>query len=52
MNNLIYRVCKRTIARGGAPADMRLRLDVFWAGAALTTEEYEELCGLLGGDAA
>lgn len=47
MNQLIYNVCKRTISRGGYPADMQIRLDVFWAGGKLTTEQYDELCGML-----
>ena len=37
MSDLIYRVCKRTINRGGYPADMATRLDVFYASGALTT---------------
>ena len=45
--HLIYRVCKRTIRRGGYPADMQTRLDVFYAGGKLSTEEYDELCGML-----
>ena len=47
MSDLIYRVCKRTIRRGGYPADMQTRLDVFYAGGKLSTAEYDELCGLL-----
>ena len=47
MNDLIYRVCKRTINRGGYPADMATRLDVFYASGALTTEQYDELAGLI-----
>ena len=47
MSDLIYRVCKRTILRGGYPADMQMRLDVFYAGGKLSTEEYDELCGML-----
>ena len=47
MSDLIYRVCKRTILRGGYPADMQMRLDVFYAGGKLSTGEYDELCGML-----
>ena len=47
MSDLIYRVCKRTILRGGYPADMQIRLDVFYAGCKLSTKEYDELCGML-----
>lgn len=47
MSDLIYRVCKRTIQRGGYPTDMQDRLDVFYASDKLTTEQYDELSGLL-----
>ena len=47
MSDLIYRVCKRTIQRGNYPADMATRLDVFYAGGKLTTEQYDELAELL-----
>ena len=47
MSDLIYRVCKRTIDRGGYPADMATRLDVFHAGGKLTTAQYDELTTLL-----
>ena len=47
MTDLIYRVCKRTIERGGYPADMATRLDVFYAGGKLTTAQYDELTDML-----
>ena len=47
MSDLIYRVCKRTINRGGYPADMATRLDVFYASGALTTAQYDELTALV-----
>lgn len=47
MSDLIYRVCKRTIERGGYPSDMAIRIDVFYAAGKLTTEQYNELIGLL-----
>ena len=49
MSDLIYRVCKRTIRRGGYPADMQTRLDVFYAGGKLSTEEYDELWETIAG---
>lgn len=48
MGSLLYRVCKRTIQRGNYPADMTTRIDVFYAGGKISTEEYEELIGLIG----
>ena len=47
MGSLLYRVCKRTIQRGNYPADMATRIDVFYAGGNISTEEYEELIGLI-----
>ncbi len=47
MSDLIYRVCKRTITRGGYPADMQDRLDVFYAAGKLTTAQYDELTALV-----
>lgn len=47
MGSLLYRVCKRTIQRGNYPADMATRIDVFYAGGKISTEEYEELIGLI-----
>lgn len=47
MTDLIYRICKRTIERGGYPTDMQTRLDVFYAAGKLTTEQYDELSGLI-----
>ncbi len=47
MSDLIYRVCKRTIQRGNYPNDMQMRLDVFYAASKLTTEQYDELCGMI-----
>lgn len=50
MSDLIYRVCKRTIERGGYPADMATRLDVFYAAGKLTAAQYDELSGLLAAE--
>lgn len=47
MGSLLYRVCKRTIQRGNYPADMATRIDVFYAGGKISTQEYEELIGLI-----
>lgn len=47
MSDLIYRVCKRTIERGGYPEDMATRLDVFYAAGKLTTAQYDELTALV-----
>ncbi len=47
MNDLIYRVCKRTIHWGGYPEDMATRLDVFYAAGKLTTAQYDELTALV-----
>ena len=47
MSDLIYRVCKRTIQRGGYPTDMADRLDVFYAAGKLTTEQYDELSAMM-----
>lgn len=47
MNDLIYRVCKRTIQRGNYPEDMQTRFDVFYAAGKITSEQYDELCGLI-----
>ena len=44
---LMYGVCKRTIQRGGYPADMALRLGVLLGGGMLTTERYGELTAML-----
>lgn len=45
--SLMYRVCARTIGRGGFPEDMALRIHVFYAGGLITTEEYDSLMKLL-----
>lgn len=45
--NLIYNVCKRTIQRGDAPADMADRLKLFYEKDKLTMSQYSELMKLL-----
>lgn len=45
--NLLYKVCKRTIERGGFPEDMALRVNVFYGTGLITTEEYDGLMALL-----
>ena len=39
--SLMYKVCERTIRRGGYPDDMALRVNVFYGGGLISTEEYE-----------
>lgn len=41
---MTYKLCKRLAALGRLTAEM---LDVYFAAGRLTTEEYEELMGLL-----
>ena len=45
--NMMYKVCKRTIERGNYPEDMKLRINVFYGGGLITTEEYNLLISLL-----
>lgn len=45
--SLIYKVCSRTITRGGFPEDMVMRINVFYAGGMISTEEYNRLAELL-----
>lgn len=45
--SLMYKVCERTIRRGGYPEDMSLRVNVFYGGGLITTEEYHQLMELL-----
>ena len=46
-HNIMYKVCKRTIERGNYPEDMALRINVFYGGALLSTDEYNELINML-----
>lgn len=50
MNSILYRVCQRTISRGGYPQDMSLRISVFYGAGLITTEEYDSLLTLLSGE--
>ena len=43
----MYRVCKRTIERGGYPEDMALRVNVFYGAGLISTDEYDGLMGML-----
>lgn len=45
--SIMYKVCKRTIERGNYPEDMMLRINVFYAGGLITSDEYNELINLL-----
>lgn len=45
--SIMYKVCKRTIERGNYPADMEMRINVFYGGGLITTEEYSELMDML-----
>lgn len=47
MMSIMYKVCKRTIERGGYPEDMALRVNVFYGSGLITTEEYDELMALM-----
>ena len=42
-----YKVCKRTIERGNYPEDMKLRINVFYGGGLITSDEYNLLISLL-----
>ena len=43
----MFKVCKRTIERGNYPEDMAMRINVFYGGGLITTDEYNELMGML-----
>ena len=45
--SIMFKVCKRTIGRGNYPEDMAMRINVFYGGGLITTEEYNELMGML-----
>lgn len=52
--SLMYKVCMRTISRGGYPEDMALRINVFFGATdpktgepLLTSDEYNELMRML-----
>ena len=45
--SVLFKVCKRTIERGNYPEDMAMRINVFYGGGLITTDEYNELMGML-----
>ena len=45
--SIMYKVCKRTIERGNYPEDMEMRINVFYGGGLISTEEYDELMDIL-----
>lgn len=45
--SIMYKVCKRTIEIGNYPEDMEMRINVFYGGGLISTEEYDELMGML-----
>lgn len=45
--SLMYHVCYRTILRGDYPEDMAMRVNVFYGGGLISTEEYNQLMELL-----
>ena len=45
--SIMYKVCKRTILRGDYPEDMDMRINVFYGAGLISTEEYDELMGVL-----
>lgn len=45
--SIMYKVCKRTITRGNYPEDMEMRINVFYGGGLISTEEYNELIAAL-----
>ena len=45
--SIMFKVCKRTIERGNYPEDMAMRVNVFYGGGLITTNEYNELMGML-----
>ncbi len=47
---MLYRTMKRIIGRGGYDAaDVRNKLDVFYAADRITQAQYTELCGMITG---
>lgn len=52
--SLLYKVCRRTVERGGCPTDMDMRINVFYGAGLLSTDEYTALMALLveGGESA
>lgn len=45
--NIMYKVCKRTIERGGYPEDMAMRINVFYGAGLIDTDEYNELINMI-----
>lgn len=45
--SIMYRVCKRTIERGNYPEDMAMRINVFYGGGLINSDEYNLLISLL-----
>ena len=45
--SIMFKVCKRTIERGNYPEDMAMRINVFYGGGLITTDEYNALMGML-----
>lgn len=45
--SIMFKVCKRTIERGNYPEDMDMRINVFYGAGLVSTEEYDELMGML-----
>lgn len=41
--SLMYKVCFRTITRDNCPEDMAMRVNVFYGGGLISTEEYNLL---------
>lgn len=45
--SIMFKVCKRTIERGNYPEDMVMRINVFYGGGLISTEEYDELMDMI-----
>ena len=45
--SIMYKVCKRTIERCNYPKDMVMRINVFYGANLISTEEYNELIGMI-----
>ena len=45
--SIMYKVCKRTIERGNFPEDMAMRINVFYGAGLISTEEYDDLMGMI-----
>lgn len=45
--SIMFKVCKRTIERGNYPEDMDMRINVFYGAGLVSTEEYDELMGMI-----